>query len=107
MVSGQHTHRFQSVVHGPATSTTTVRPIGVASIAAGTVIDAGPAPASEGAIFDWSPDGTTLLSLPADLLHSPSGAVPVRPLGIDVSTGSAREVDWKVGGEASWQRIAE
>jgi TolB protein len=90
----------------PATGTTTVRPIGVASITGGTVIETGPTPASDGALFSWSPDGTTLLSLPAQLLHSPSGAAPVRPLAIDIATGNAREVDWGVGGEASWQRVA-
>jgi dipeptidyl aminopeptidase/acylaminoacyl peptidase len=91
----------------PATGSTTVRPIGVAAITGGTVIETGPAPASEGALFSWSPDGKTLLSLPAGLLHSPTGAAPVRPLSIDVATGSAREVDWQVGGEATWQRVAE
>jgi Tol biopolymer transport system component len=84
-----------------------VRPIGVASIAGGPVVDTGPTPASEGALFNWSPDGTTLLSLPARLLHSPSGAQPARPLAIDVATGNAHEVDWEVRGEASWQRVAE
>ena len=91
----------------PATGTTTIRPIGVASINGGPVIDTGPTPVSDGALFSWSPDGNTLLSLPGDLLHSPSGAAPVRPLAIDVATGNARQVDWGVGGEASWQRVAE
>ena len=91
----------------PATGTTTVRPIGVASIGGGHVIDIGPTPVSDGALFSWSPDGTTLLSIPGELLHSPSGAAPVRPLAIDVATGNARQVDWGVGGEASWQRVAE
>lgn len=90
----------------PPTGTTTVRPIGVASLTNGSVIDAGPTPGSDGALFNWSPDGTILLSLPAQLLHSPSGASPVRPLAIDVATGNASEVDWGVGGEASWQRVA-
>jgi Tol biopolymer transport system component len=91
----------------PATGTRIVRPIGLASITGGTVTDAGPAPVSDGAVFSWSPDGTTLLSLPAELLHSPSGAAPARPLAIDVATGDARTVDWGVGGEASWQRVAK
>lgn len=90
----------------PATGTRTVRPIGLASITGSAVVDIGPAPTSDGALFGWSPDGTTLLSLPAELLHSPSGA-PVRPLAIDVATGNTRTVDWGVGGEASWQRVAE
>ena len=83
-----------------------VRPIGVASIMGGAVVDTGPTPVSDGTLFNWSPDGTTLLSLPARLLHSPAGALPVRPLAIDVATGNAREVDWEVRGEASWQRVA-
>jgi hypothetical protein len=90
----------------PATGTTTIRPIGVASIAGGPVVDTGPTPVSDGALFNWSPDGTTLLSLPPELLHSPAGAAPIRPLAIDVATGTARTVDWGVGGEASWQRVA-
>jgi Tol biopolymer transport system component len=93
--------------HTDAGGTTTVQPIGVASITGGAVIDAGPAPAPEGALFNWSPDGTTLLSLPAQLLHSPSGAASVRPLAIDVATGNFRQVDWEVRGEGSWQRVAE
>jgi Tol biopolymer transport system component len=91
----------------PATEITTIRPIGVASITGGAVVDTGPTPVSDGALFNWSPDGATLLSLPAQLLHSPSGAVAVRPLAIDAATGSAREVEWEVGGEATWQRVAE
>jgi Tol biopolymer transport system component len=91
----------------PVTGIQTARPIGVGSIAGGAVVDTGPAPVSDGALFSWSPDGKTLLSLPGDLLHSPSGAAPVQPLAIDVATGNAREVDWGVGGEASWQRVAE
>ena len=85
----------------------TVRPIGVTSISGGSVIDTGPTPDSDGAFFSWSPDGKTLLSLPAQLLHSPSGVAAVRPLAIDIETGNAREVDWEVGGEATWQRVAE
>jgi TolB protein len=91
----------------PATAITTVRPIGIASITGGAVIDSGPSPASDGALFNWSPDGTMLLSLPAQLLHSPSSAAAVRPLAIDVATGSSHEMEWKVGGEATWQRVAE
>ena len=79
----------------------------MASITSGTVTDMGPTPDDAGALFSWSPDGTILLSLPAQLLHSPTGAAPVRPLAIDVATGSSHEVDWQVPGEASWQRVAK
>jgi Tol biopolymer transport system component len=92
----------------PATGMATVRPIGVASITGGAVVDTGPTPVSDGgALFNWSPDGTILLELPTELLHSPSGAAPARPLAIDVANGSASTVDWEVRGEASWQRVAE
>ena len=91
----------------PATGTPMIRPIGVASITSSVVVDRGPTPGADGALFNWSPDGTILLSLPARLIHSPAGAAPVRPLAIEVATGNSHEVDWTVPGEASWQRVAK
>ncbi|HUP54797.1 MAG TPA: hypothetical protein VM408_04760 [Methylomirabilota bacterium] len=87
--------------------TTVVQPIGVASINGGPVVATGPAPASEGALFDWSPDGTTLLSLPARFSGSADpNAAAAKPLAIDVASGSARELDWEVASAVSWQRRA-
>jgi dipeptidyl aminopeptidase/acylaminoacyl peptidase len=84
-----------------------VHPIGVASVDDPTVTDLGPAPAPEGALFDWSPDGTTLLSLPARFFNSADPAADVaRPVSIDTATGAAREVDWEVTSNVSWQRVA-
>ena len=91
----------------PATGTTTVRPIGWRR---------SQAVPSKTPVLRRPPKGRSSIGRPTEppfchsrleLLHSPSGAAPVRPLGIDVATGNAREVEWKVGGEASWQRVAD
>ncbi len=83
-----------------------VRPIGIASIAGGSVMDAGPAPVSDGAVFDFSPDGTTLLSLPGPVVGGDPFIAPVRATEIDTFTGRSQEVDWQSGSATSWQRTA-
>lgn len=84
-----------------------IQPIGVASVDGGPVVATGPAPASEGALFDWSPDGKMLLTLPARFSGSASSTeVPAKPLVIDVATGNAHEMGWDVASDVSWQRLA-
>jgi Tol biopolymer transport system component len=83
-----------------------VRPIGVVSVDGGAVRSLGSAPASEGALFDWSPDGKTLLSLPARLAGSPIGAASAKPVSIDVETGAEHESPWEITSNVSWQRVA-
>jgi len=98
---------FNRWLQDPATGDTTVQPIGVASIKGGPVIGAGPAPAPEGALFDWSPDGTTLLSLPARFSESTDpAAVAATPVAIDVANGTAQETGYQVSSDVSWQRLA-
>jgi Tol biopolymer transport system component len=83
-----------------------VQPIGIVSVDGGPVRSVGAAPASEGALFAWSPDGTSLLSIPARLMGSPVGAVPARPVAIDVATAEQREMPFEVTSNLSWQRVA-
>lgn len=91
----------------PETGVFDSRPIGLLDVATGAVRDLGPAPASEGALFDWSPDGTTILSLPARFAGWPDPtAALAQPIAIDVSTGTSREVVLDVASNVSWQRVA-
>lgn len=66
---------------------------------------------SDGAVFDFSPDGSSILSVPATLVSgfqwsaNASGTVACPDL-IDASNGTSRELDWSVGSIASWQRLA-
>ena len=83
-----------------------VQPIGIVSVDGGPVRSVGAAPASEGALFAWSPDGTSLLSIPARLMGSPVAAVPARPVAIDVATAEQREMPFEVTSNLSWQRVA-
>jgi len=85
---------------------TFIKPIGIASIVDGTVRDVGPTPLSDGALFDFSPDGRTILSLPARMLDSPVGGVPATPVAIDVVTGQARDMPFEIDSNPSWQRVA-
>jgi Tol biopolymer transport system component len=82
-------------------------PIGVASVADGTVRDVGAPPVCDGALFDWSPDGTTILSLPPRLFGSTDPtAAPARPVAIDLVTGTSVELPWEVTSDITWQRVA-
>ena len=86
-----------------------VRPIGVVSAAGGPVESVGVAPAADGALIEWSPDGRTIVSLPKTLIDAyttypdATGSV-ARPVLIDAGDGSSRQLDWSVGSVASWQR---
>jgi dipeptidyl aminopeptidase/acylaminoacyl peptidase len=87
-----------------------VRPIAVSSLD-GDIRAIGVAPASEGALIEWSPDGKTILSLPGTLLEaftwSPGASGTVaRPTLIEVDEGGSRQIDWSVGSISSWQRLA-
>jgi Tol biopolymer transport system component len=83
-----------------------VMPIGVAKVADGTVVDAGPAPVSEGAVFGWSPDGSTIVSLPGPVYDGIPNALTAAPTAIDIATGESRELDVDVQSATSWQRVA-
>ena len=93
--------------HLGASGSWDIQPIGIASLDDPRVVGVGPAPASEGALFDWSPDGTTILSLSAGYFHSADPAAsPSKPLAIDVATGKAQNVSWDIASNVSWQRVA-
>jgi Tol biopolymer transport system component len=84
-----------------------IQPIGIASIDGGPVRSVGLAPVSDGASFDYSPDGASLISIPATILQAPYPATNVKPTSIDVKTGQARELDWQVGSSMTWQRLTK
>ncbi|HEY8169228.1 MAG TPA: hypothetical protein VIF84_10990 [Candidatus Limnocylindrales bacterium] len=83
-----------------------IQPIGVVSIDGGPVVGVGPVPVSEGAVFDWSPDGSTILSLPATVYEGVPNAGSARPIAIDPVDGTWRELAVDVESAASWQRTA-
>jgi Tol biopolymer transport system component len=87
------------------------RPIGIVAAAGGPLEPIGVAPAAEGALIEWSPDGRSILSLPKTLIDAyrsyPNGTGSVaRPVILDIAAGSSRQPDWSVGSIASWQRQA-
>jgi Tol biopolymer transport system component len=88
-----------------------IMPIGVVPVTGGTVRSVGSTPVSEGALFDYSPDGMTILSLPGTLVGSPTwspnaNGTVANPDLIDVAAGTTRHLDVAVGSDASWQRLA-
>jgi len=88
----------------------TIRPIGITAVTGGAVTPIGVAPISDGALIEWSPDGTMVLSLPGSLTEAftwaPFGQTIARPILFDLSDGSSRQLDWSVGSISSWQRVA-
>jgi len=99
-------NRWQQVAAG----TWLVRPIGMVALAGGAVTPIGIGPASEGALIEWSPDGSMILSLPGTLSEaftwSPGAPGTIaRPTLIDLAAGTTRQLDWSVGSISSWQRV--
>jgi Tol biopolymer transport system component len=88
-----------------------IQPIGVVPVTGGQVRSVGSTPVSDGALFDYSPDGMTILSLPGTLVGAPTwsanatGSVASPDL-IDVAAGTPRRLDVAVGSDTSWQRLA-
>jgi Tol biopolymer transport system component len=88
-----------------------VRAIALAPRMGGSIRSLGVAPAEEGALIEWSPDGRSILSLPRTLIDgfasypSATGSV-ASPVLIDPADGSSHRIDWAVGSVASWQRQA-
>ncbi len=78
------------------------RPIGIVPVSGGPIIELGPTPPVD-TDFAWSPDGTTLLTLPS-LQSSHLGASAVKPTEIDVATGDVHEMPFDVASSPSWQR---
>ena len=98
---------FDRYQQNPKTLAWEIRPLGIISVDGGPVLPVGPTPVSDGAWFDWSPDGATIVSIPGTILGWPKPAVvSARPLVIDASTGLSHELDWTVDSAPSWQRLA-
>ena len=85
-----------------------IQPIGVVQSTGGATRSLGPTPVSDGAVFEWSPDGASIVSAPGTVIQwPPSTAMPsARPMIIDVATGAAHEATWSVNSWPSWQRLA-
>jgi dipeptidyl aminopeptidase/acylaminoacyl peptidase len=85
-----------------------IRPIGVVAAGGGPAQSLGPTPVSDGAAFEWSPDGRSLTSVPATVLSwPPSTSMPeARPTVIDATSGEAHEAAWSVNSWPTWQRLA-
>jgi Tol biopolymer transport system component len=84
-----------------------IQPIGIASVDGGAVTPLGPTPVSDGAWFDFSPDGTSLISIPATVLGQSYPTTFVKPTLIDSITGDARTLEWQIGSMLTWQRLAQ
>jgi Tol biopolymer transport system component len=90
----------------PVTLDWVIQPLGVVPVEGGVVRSIGQTPVSEGAWFDYSPDGTALISVAGSILNAPYSATNVQPTTIDITTGEARTLDWQVGSVLTWQRQA-
>jgi hypothetical protein len=99
-------NRWQNV----AADDWSIRPIAIVAASGGAVTPVGLAPISDGALIVWSPDGSTILSLPGSLTEAftwaPTGQTIARPILFDVTGGTSRQLDWSVGSISSWQRVA-
>jgi Tol biopolymer transport system component len=82
-----------------------IQPLRLVTVADGTVVD-GPVPVSEGTVFQWSPDGSTILSLPGPVHDGVPGGDTAKPILIDSATGTSHELDVDVQSATSWQRVA-
>jgi dipeptidyl aminopeptidase/acylaminoacyl peptidase len=96
---------FNRWQHDPTTDTWNIRPIGVASIEGGPVLDAGPVPDSDGAVFDYSPDGSMILSVAAKV-YADDTVHTSEPIAIDAATGTYHVIAWPAESLPSWQRKA-
>lgn len=105
--------RYQRI----AADTWDVRPLGIYTVADGSVVDAGPVPREvrgahpstgdqfvtpgEGWWFDWAPDGTSLIAFPSEGTG--------HPILIDATSGDWAPLDaavTPVGASQVWQRTA-
>jgi Tol biopolymer transport system component len=84
-----------------------IQPIGVVSVAGGAARSVGPTPVGDGAAFEWSPDGRTIISAPATVAQWPPNASmkDAHPVLIDVATGAWHEAPWTMSSWPTWQRL--
>lgn len=96
---------FNRWLQDPGTGSWNIQPVAIVTVASRTLRAVGSVPVSEGSLFDWSPDGASLLALPGP--HATYGGSAVdRPTVVDVGTGTERSLEWSVETAVSWQRTA-
>lgn len=96
---------FNHWLKAPNTDRWDVQPIGILSVDSGEMTVVGPVGNSAGTLQEWSPDGRSLLALPAPLAERGGSATGFASI-IDVQTGEATNLPWGVETPASWQRLA-
>ena len=86
-----------------------INPIGVVSADGGQARSLGPTPVADGAAFEWSPDGKSIISTPGTVTGwPPSTTLPeAHPTIIDVATGESHEAPWTMSSWPTWQRVGE
>ena len=93
--------------YNPSNDAWEIQPIGLASISDGAVTPVGPTPVSDGAWLDFSPDGSSIISIPGTILSESYPTNHVQPTTIDIATGAVRTFDWQIGSTLTWQRLAQ
>lgn len=85
-----------------------IQPIGVVPAAGGEPRSIGPTPVSDGAAFEWAPDGRSIISVAGTVVGWPPSSTMsnAKPMVIDVASGEATEASWSISSWPSWQRLA-
>lgn len=83
-----------------------IRPVSIAPVAGGPIREIGSAPAPEGAVLEYSPDGTKIVVVSGPFYSGPTDGSAERPMFLDATTGVAMQPDWELASPASWQRVA-
>ncbi len=96
---------FDRWLQDPATGKWNIQPVAIVTVASHELRAVGSVPVSEGSLFEWSPDGQSLLALPGT--HATYGSEPTdHPVVVDAETGAEQPLGWSVETGASWQRTA-
>jgi Tol biopolymer transport system component len=84
-----------------------IQPLGVVPAAGGATRSLGPTPVADGAAFEWSPDGKSIISIPGTVVGwPPSTTLPnAKATIIDVATGAFTEAPWNASSWPMWQRV--
>jgi Tol biopolymer transport system component len=94
---------FNRWMNQASTSDWLIKPIGIVTVATGVLVEGRVTPVSDGALFEWSPDGRSLLALPGP--HATYGSTTTdAPVVIDALTGMQTPLAWNVESAVSWQR---
>ena len=96
---------FNRWMNPASTSDWLIKPIAIVTVATGALVEGRVTPVSDGALFEWSPDGRSLLALPGP--HATYGSTNTdAPVVIDALTGMQVPLAWNVESAVSWQRTA-